>query len=584
MRKRGDGDARDDQNGSNRESQAPPPSGFRARLLFVIAAGAGCAVLLWVWRTIGDQNHREASIAAHTLREAAKPADRVSAIHDLVQYGANDGRVTIPAIVASLGDRDLEVRVEAARCLGPAACASAFRGVDDSLVKTAIEALLQTLKDPLAPVRSAAVNSLGSIAITKGPSGVIKPDPLIAAFRGTMKDQDAMVRAQAIAAIGRAAPERQIDPPPELIEALHDQSSPNRLSVIEVLTRFHAGMERVLPHLIRGFEQSSVGTPERAAYVRAIRVTRPPAVTSACLPALLAALKSPDAQLRFEAASSISWFGPACRTAVSALIEVLERPFDLEIVGPFKADPANWEAGCAAAKILGQVLGGLSDSAADQELSREIVAVLVRVIEAGHPARRFAAVHALKEGRFVAVKAAAIPSLIHLMKDSESGDDRFENGSAAADALSFIFRRTESAELVMKVLTDSIASRSKSCIWAIDALKTFGPQAERGVPELIRVLEESTGDKNLANRGLAAVRALGEIAPGTPSSSQAAQALSNALLSKSKETRLAALMALIAFGPHAAGTIEQVRVCRDTDPDPEVRREAAAVLKKLDAN
>ena len=159
---------------------------------------------------------------------------------------------------------------------------------------------MQSLEDPRAGVRSAAINSLGSIAITKGRSGVIHPEPLIAAFRGMMKDQDAMVRGEAIGAIGRAAPDRQSDPPAELIKALNDESSPNRLSAIEVLTRFHAGMERVLPHLIRGFEQSSAGSPERAAYVRAIRVTRPPAVTSACLPALLAALKSPDAQLRFE--------------------------------------------------------------------------------------------------------------------------------------------------------------------------------------------------------------------------------------------------------------------------------------------
>ena len=108
--------------------------------------------------------------------------------------------------------------------------------------------------------------------------------------------------------------------------------------------------------------------------------------------------------------------------------------------------------------------------------------MLVRVIDDGHPARCFATVHALKEGRFVAAKTAAIPSLIRLMKHSESSEDPFENGLAAAQALSFIFRRTESGEQVMKVLTDSIASRTKRSVWAIDALKTFGPQAGAHCP------------------------------------------------------------------------------------------------------
>jgi HEAT repeat protein len=562
-----------------------PRSAFRARLAFVIAAAAGCGVLVWVWKTIGDQDHREALSAARTLRQAVKPADRVNAIRDLVRYGANDGRVTIPAILASLRDADLEVRIEAARSLGPAACASAFRGVDDALVKTAIEALLHALDDLQPAVRSAAVNSLGSIAITKGPSDIIQPEPLISAFRGMMKDHDAVVRAEAIAAIGRAAPASESDPPSELIEALHDESSPNRLTAIEVLTRFHDGMERVLPHLIRGFERSGPGTPERAAYVRATRATRPPAVTSACLPALVAALASPDAQLRFEAASAIRSFSPDCRTAVPALIEILEKqPLDLEKVGPGTPNPSSWDPGYAAATVLGQVLGSLGESPADHELARKIVASLVSVLESGHPARRFAAIHALKDGRFVAAKTAAMPSLIHLMRKSESTDDPFENGPAAANALSFIFNKTERAAEVIRVLTEAIASRSKSSGWAIDALMTFGPGAESAIPDLIRVLKESESEKATLDKGSAAVRALGEIAPGTPSSDIVAQELSIALESKSKETRLAAITALIRFGPGAEGAIPQIRARQQSDPDPEVRRAAAGALKMLEAD
>jgi hypothetical protein len=76
-----------------------------SRLTTAIAAAAG-GVLFWVWKTAGDQDHREAMAAARTLQGAARPADRVSAIRDLVRYGAKDGRLTIPALIACLNDAD----------------------------------------------------------------------------------------------------------------------------------------------------------------------------------------------------------------------------------------------------------------------------------------------------------------------------------------------------------------------------------------------------------------------------------------------------------------------------------------------
>ena len=98
-------------------------------LAFAIAAVAGCGVLFWVWKTVCDQEHHEKMAAARTLQAAARPADRVGAIHDLVRHGANDGHLTIPALMACLKDADGSVRVEAAQALGPATSASARRAV-----------------------------------------------------------------------------------------------------------------------------------------------------------------------------------------------------------------------------------------------------------------------------------------------------------------------------------------------------------------------------------------------------------------------------------------------------------------------
>jgi HEAT repeat protein len=552
-------------------------------LTSAIAAAAGCGVLFWVWKTTGDQDHREAIAAARALQGAARPADRVSAIRDLVRFGAKDGRLTIPPLIACLSDADGSVRVEAARALGPAACEPAFRGVNDAEVKTAIEALLHAVEDPEPAVRSTAVNALGSIVITESPSGLIEPDPLIAVFTRMLDDRDAMVRAEAIAAIGRAGPGRKSVPPPRLIEALHDESVPLRLMTIDVLTRFRGGTDTVLPHLIRGFERSGAGSSERAAYVQAIRKLRPPAVTAACVPTLVAALASPDEQLRFEVVWAIRSFSPQCRAAVPALIEIIgKQPLDLEKLGPGKPHPSAWDPACAAAPILGEVLAKLDDSPPDEKLSRQIIASLLGVLESGHPVRKLAAIGALNDGRRIAARTAAIPSLIRLMKKMESIEDPFEIGPAAANALSFISDRTEAAPMVIKVLRESIASHSRMSLWAIDALQTFGPRAESAIPDLIGVLEQSKGERPPFRNGAAAARALGEIGPGTSSSEIVVTALAkDGIASESKDTRIAAIVALARFGPGAAAAIPAIRARQETDPEPEVRRAAAGVLKRL---
>ena len=156
--------------------------------------------------------------------------------------------------------------------------------MNDAEVKSAIEALLRAALDPEPSIRSAAVSALSSIAITESPTGVVEQDRLIAVFARMLDDRDAMVRAGAVAAIGLSAPARRSEPPPKLIELLQDESVPIRLITIDVLTRFRSGIDKVLPHLTRGFERSGAGSSERAAYVQAIRKLRPPAVTAACVP------------------------------------------------------------------------------------------------------------------------------------------------------------------------------------------------------------------------------------------------------------------------------------------------------------
>ena len=205
MTDRGDADAENSGTGSKSSRQPSSRDTLRAGLLLVIVAAVGLGVLVAVWQTVGNQDHRETLSALRTSHDAENPLERANAIRELVRFGADDGQVTIPSIIASLRDPDPEVRVEAARSLGSAASTSAMRGDEDALVKVALDAPC-ALEDNQPGLRSAAVNALGSIAITRSPSGVIEPQSLTAVFRKMLKDKDAMVRAEAIAAIGRAAP------------------------------------------------------------------------------------------------------------------------------------------------------------------------------------------------------------------------------------------------------------------------------------------------------------------------------------------------------------------------------------------
>ena len=149
--------------------EARKVSGFgRGSRLCSQSRVAGSKVLFWVWKSAGDQGHREAMAAARML-EARPGRRRVNAIHDLVQHGANDGHLDDPALIACLKDADGSVRVEAARALGLWPAPLHLAAPNGAEVKLAIEALVQATLDPAADVRSAAVIGLGSIAIPGAP-------------------------------------------------------------------------------------------------------------------------------------------------------------------------------------------------------------------------------------------------------------------------------------------------------------------------------------------------------------------------------------------------------------------------------
>ena len=116
---------------------------------------------------------------------------------------------------------------------------------------------------------------------------------------------------------------------------------------------------------------------------------------------------------------------------------------------------------------------------------------------------------------------------------------------------------------------------------AADALSKFGKTAAGAVPGLVAFLQQSIASKVATFDGSSAAKALGQLAPGTPSASAAVAALMAALKAESPSTRQAALEALRSFKPASPDVVAAVRTIHEKDSVPGVRKAAAATLEAI---
>jgi HEAT repeat protein len=251
-----------------------------ARTCFELGRGAlvtlaCCAVLASVWHAAGDENRRQAIAAVGALERARDSGERIEAIRDLIRSAVIDGPRVIPALVRSVSDGAVEVRIEAVRSLGPAASVAALTASSDDQVAAATAALIRSLDDREPAVRIAAVHALGSIAAAKNPSGVINPQTLVGAMAAMLDDPDATVRGSTIASLGVAGPVAAADPPPALIAALDDESSFNRAAAVRTLARFPQAIDRLIPALLAGIAKEQDGSPVREACHEVLRQLHP---------------------------------------------------------------------------------------------------------------------------------------------------------------------------------------------------------------------------------------------------------------------------------------------------------------------
>ncbi|APW61738.1 sister chromatid cohesion protein PDS5 [Paludisphaera borealis] len=516
-------------------------TGVRALMVLV----ACCGAILWAWRHLAE-NSDPGLLEARSFQErsigmirSGKPAERVTGIQQLERLHAGVASVSVPPLVTALEDSNAEVRIAAAgalswicfgesgscsggevwqaaaaaliRCLkdrDPAvrvAATKALASIGTSLansdsggetetIRASAAALIQCLNDPAPGVRSAAAIGLVDLASPGIAAPPIDRATVMDALVELLGDRDAGVRLSAIKSM-ISHPWGSV-PPSALAEALEDESAENRAAVVSGLSKFRIGLDPWVPILLR-LAAHDPDSNVRVECLRTLSFTfKPPAVTLAVVPVLIASLRSTDATVRSQAASILSAFSTDAVAAVPDLLRVLNEPHDAKVAlfggGPWAAEPA-----CEAARALGRIAPGTAEA-------KEVVAGLIAFTRSGPPSRHGWAAYALSD--FGTAAEEAVPALVKLVNDHPL-DDRFDHEASVVLALTKIAPGTPSAGQAVAALLPGLQSKVwVSQIRALDALGRFGPSAAEAVPR-IRALK----DDPRAEVRRAAARALSDI-------------------------------------------------------------------------
>jgi HEAT repeat protein len=448
-----------------------------------------------------------------------------------------------PAIAAARG---LEARQASSRIAAIRHLASV--GTDDSII--AIPPLIARLGDTDADVRAAAADALGllgSSAITAG-LGKNEVRAAVTGLVGLLNDQQSAVRIAAANALGNIAncdTSRMIELEPAshaLVSMLDEPSSEVRKSMIGAL----------------GFVGPRV-------------LVEPP-------PAIVAALEDESVQIRAAAVASLTNYTRGLPRLIPYLIDSMH-----------KARP---EARASYSALFGYIK--------PPGFSADAIRPLIMALGSDDREIRYLAVTQLEA--FGPVAREAIPFLIKTLAEPmevevsmKPGDEFLREPSLAAfTALGKIAPGTDLAGQAAAALAEAIRSGAPACrATSIEALTHFGPEAQAVIPTLIAELQasiaaektdESSDPKSEPYKRSWQIssiyRALGAIAPGTPSADKVVDVLAESLQSQSSSARVAAAFMVSSFGSKAARLFPQLHALQN-DPNPGISRIAAQALKEL---
>jgi HEAT repeat protein len=199
----------------------------------------------------------------------------------------------------------------------------------------------------------------------------------------------AEVRWRAADILGRLGPEGK-EATPALMEALSDKDMHVRTVVAGSLAALGQPPPEAIPHLVTVVEMGDLSS---AAAAKTLSLYGPEARVA--IPALLAALKAKEGELRWNAARTLGKIGPKAEQAVPALVAGLKKDSD-PLVREHCAESLG-EIGAAAGVAVPDLIAALKDPA--PRVRRDSARALGQI---GPPAR------------------PAVPMLKDLLKDKDA--------------------------------------------------------------------------------------------------------------------------------------------------------------------
>ncbi len=415
-----------------------------------------------------------------------------------------------------------------------------------------------------------------------------------AAVTNSIQDRDESVRVASIRVLGDIGLKSPIAAPKVLAAALDDESPDVRAGAAGALAHVGLGIDSFIPAMVRHAEKDPQARVREACVV-ALQELGPPAITTAAVPHLIAALDSRVANVRIAAAIVLERLGPPAQAAIPALIRAIREPA-ATTEGPLQAQVRARGLDPMTAQIPGTHLisSPRKDRRADQQywtiealgrlapgsaMVRESVAVLLEVLKPEESDVSTAALAALSEiGRDA---APAVPALLQALRQ------------AIADRKAWL--AVWSAATLGRVAPDDPSSREALVFLlgflrnapgngflrfkAAEALGDFGPAAAEAVPSLIELLTQGP----LLAR-IPAAKALGQIAPGTPQDDRAIAALVESLgMGPDLQGTPEIIEALSRFGQKAAVASPRLKEL-ELAPNREVRIAAEKALAALKVN
>ncbi len=397
---------------------------------------------------------------------------------------------TVPLLVESLQDEDARIREMASKLLR----------VIPSRAKAAVPQLINVLTDANEDVRSAAVFTLGDIAVA-----VPAVQPEITEKLMDLTDESESVRSAIVRALGWiavATPGVQLKITEKLIEMLKAPNffiyTPRRNSNfhVRVAERLASIGSTAVPSLRKALNATDPGVRHHAA----IALVKSDFQTAATIPILIEALASPHPNTRWTAADALARMAKPSKhlnQVIQSLAQVLTGTEDTV---------ENRVARPQAAAILGQI--AIAIPSVQPEIAEKLISALhTPNFVSGHLGGTYftnshpgdnpylSNFHVEVAERLASIGSTAVPSLLKALNTADAGV-RYHAAIALAEIDS---QPDEAAIRIIPILTEALASPYRhtraEATWALSRLGKRPTLVGQIAPIFVKVLQTTRNTK-----------------------------------------------------------------------------------------